>query len=58
MPRSTRIRRGDVEIRVGALGDLVRSKELLRRAKDIEHLAQLYQQHPELAAGSQTGQAD
>ncbi len=58
VPRSTRIRRGDVEIRVGALGDLVRSKELLRRAKDIEHLAQLYQQHPELATGTQTGQAD
>jgi len=58
VPRSTRVRRGDVEIRVGALGDLVRSKELLRRAKDIEHLAQLYQQHPELAAGTQTGQAD
>jgi hypothetical protein len=47
-----------LEIRVGALGDLVRSKELLRRAKDIEHLAQLYQQHPELATGTQTGQAD
>lgn len=56
--RSTRVRRGNLEIRVGALGDLVRSKELLRRAKDIEHLAQLYEQHPELAASSETGQAD
>ncbi len=37
---------------------LVRSKELLRRAKDIEHLAQLYEQHPELAADSHTGQVD
>lgn len=51
--RSTSVRRGDVEIRVGALVDLVRSKELLRRAKDIEHLALLYEQHPELAGGSE-----
>ncbi len=58
VPRSTRIRRGDVEIRVGALLDLVRSKELLRRAKDVEHLAVLYERHPEHAAGSDTGAID
>ncbi len=40
---------------MGALGDLVRSKELLRRAKDIEHLAQLYEEHPELAADRRPG---
>ena len=39
-----------MEIRVGALADLVHSKELLRRDKDVEHLALLYQQRPELAA--------
>lgn len=43
---------------MGALVDLVRSKELLRRAKDVEHLAQLYQQHPELAGGPEAGRAD
>lgn len=48
---STTVRRGDVEITVGALADLVRSKDLLRRAKDIEHLALLYERHPELAEG-------
>jgi hypothetical protein len=36
----------------------VRSKELPRRAKDIQHLAQLYEWHPELAAGSDAGEAD
>ena len=46
---STTVRRGDVAIRVGGLTDLVRSKELLRRAKDVEHLAVLYEQFPELA---------
>ena len=50
---STKVRRGDVEIRVGGLVDLIRSKELLRRAKDVEHLAVLYQRFPELAPGSQ-----
>ena len=39
---------GDVEITVGSLADLVRSKELLRRAKDIEHLRVLYELRPEL----------
>lgn len=58
VPRSTRVRRGDVEIRVGALLDLVRSKELLRRAKDVEHLAVLYERHPEIAASSDTGATD
>jgi hypothetical protein len=42
------VRRGDVEIRVGGLADLIRSKELLRRAKDVEHLAVLYERFPEL----------
>ena len=41
------------EIRVGGLADLVPSKELLRRAKDVEHLAVLYEQFPELATHSQ-----
>ncbi|MFN2504924.1 MAG: hypothetical protein ABR540_11995 [Acidimicrobiales bacterium] len=53
MAGSTRVRRGDVEIRVGGLADLIRSKELLRRAKDIEHLAVLYERFPELATESQ-----
>lgn len=46
--RSTVLWRGGVEIRVGALVDLVHSKELLGRAKDVEHLALLYERHPEL----------
>ena len=50
---STTVRRGDVEIRVGGLADLIRSKELLRRAKDVEHLAALYERFPELAIDSQ-----
>lgn len=33
----------------GALADLVHSKELLRRDKDVERLALLYEQRPELA---------
>lgn len=33
---STRVRRGDVEIRVGGIVDLIRSKELLQRAKDCQ----------------------
>lgn len=53
--RSTTLRLGDVEIRVGALADLVRSKELLRRAKDVEHLAILYEQRPELSHGFDPG---
>ena len=53
--RSTTLRLGDVEIRVGALADLVRSKELLRRAKDVEHLAILYEQRPELSQGFDPG---
>ncbi len=48
-PEATTVWRGDVEIRVGALADLVHSKELLRRDKDVEHLALLYEQRPELA---------
>lgn len=48
-PEATTVWRGDVEIRVGALADLVHSKELLRRDKDLEHLALLYEQRPELA---------
>ena len=55
---STRVRRGDVEIRVGGLADLIRSKQLLRRAKDVEHLAVLYEQFPELAPGSQSGHSE
>ncbi len=43
---------------MGALLDLTRSKELLRRAKDVEHLAVLYERHPELAAGSDTEATD
>jgi len=50
LARSTTVRRGDIEIPVGALADLIRSKELLRRAKDIEHLAALYHHFPQLAA--------
>gem|GEM_PF-5062628 len=50
--------RGDVEIRVGGLADLIRSKELLRRAKDVEHLAVLYERFPELAPGSQSGPSE
>ncbi|MCA1672446.1 MAG: hypothetical protein LC799_09660, partial [Actinobacteria bacterium] len=49
---STRVHRGGVEIQVGALADLIRSKELLRRAKDVEHLAVLYERFPELAIES------
>lgn len=56
--RSTKVWRGDVEIRVGGLLDLVRSKELLRRAKDIEHLAVLYERHPELIPRPGAGPAD
>ena len=51
--RSTTVRRGDIEIPVGSLADLIRSKELLRRAKDVEHLAALYDHFPQLAAGSE-----
>ena len=50
---SNTVRRGDVEIRVGGLADLIRSKELLRRAKDVQHLAVLYERFPELAIDSQ-----
>lgn len=50
--RSITVRRGDVEIRVGGLVHLIRSKELLRRAKDVEHLTVLYERFPELAPGS------
>lgn len=57
-PNATTVRRGDVEIKVGALIDLIRSKELLRRAKDIEHLAALYKRFPELATGPQPGPPD
>ncbi len=56
--RSTRVRWGEVEIRVGGLADLIRSKELLRRAKDVEHLAVLYERFPELAPGSQPGPSE
>ena len=56
--RSTRVLRGDVEIRVGGLVDLIRSKELLRRAKDVEHLAVLYERFPEHAPRSQSGPAE
>ena len=49
---ATTVWRGDVEISVGALADLVHSKELLRRDKDIEHLALLYERRPELAAAA------
>ena len=52
---ATTVRRGDVEIRVGALADLVHSKELLRRGKDLEHLAMLYEQRPELAPAPELG---
>lgn len=48
-PDSTTVRRGDVVIQVGALVDLVRSKELLGREKDLQHLAVLYEQRPELS---------
>lgn len=37
----------------GASPTLVRSKELLRRDKDVEHLAALYERFPELAPGSE-----
>jgi hypothetical protein len=37
------------------LVDLIRSKELLHRAKDVEHLAVLYEQFPELAPGARPG---
>ena len=50
-PTATTMWRGGIEIRVGALADLVHSKQLLRRAKDLEHLALVYEQHPELAPG-------
>jgi hypothetical protein len=46
------------EIRVGALADLVRSKDLLRRAKDIEHLAVLYELFPGLAADTEHWPSD
>lgn len=49
---ATTVWRGDVEIAVGALADLVHSKELLRRDKDIKHLALLYERRPELAAAA------
>lgn len=49
VPDATMVRLGDVEIRVGALVDLVRSKELLMREKDLHHLAVLYELRPELA---------
>lgn len=48
-PDATTVQRGDVVIQVGALVDLVRSKELLGREKDLHHLAVLYEQRPELA---------
>jgi len=47
-PDATTVWRGDVEIRVGALADLVHSKELLRRDKDVEHLALLYRSTPSI----------
>ena len=53
--RSTRVRRGNVEIRVGGLIDLIRSMDLLHRAKDVEHLAVLYEHFPELAPGARPG---
>lgn len=40
-----------METRVGEFVDLIRSKELLRRAKAVEHLAVLYDRFPELAPG-------
>ena len=55
IPDATTVRRGDVEIRVGALADLVHSKELLRRDKDVEHLALLYEHRPELAPAPELG---
>jgi hypothetical protein len=48
-PDATTVRSGDVVIQVGALIDLIRSKELLRREKDLQHLAVLYEQRPELS---------
>ena len=60
-PRSSLGRRwcaGATSRRLGALADLVRSKELLRRAKDIEHLAVLYEQFPDLATGSEHRPSD
>lgn len=55
IPDATTVRRGDIEIRVGALADLVHSKELLRRDKDVEHLALLYEHRPELAPTPELG---
>ena len=52
VPGATSVRRNDVEIRVAAIEDVVHSKELLRRDKDVEHLALLYQQRPDLAPGA------
>lgn len=46
---TTTVQRGDIVIQVGALVDLVRSKELLSREKDLQHLAVLYEQRPELS---------
>jgi hypothetical protein len=57
-PNVTTVRRGDIEIKVGALVDLIQSKELLRRAKDIEHLAALYKRFPELATDPQPRRPD
>ncbi|MGH3677605.1 MAG: hypothetical protein ACRDU5_18085 [Mycobacterium sp.] len=48
-PHATTVRLGRVEIRVGSLVDLVRSKELLGREKDLQHLAVLYERRPELS---------
>jgi hypothetical protein len=48
-PDAITVRRGDVVIQVGALVDLVRSKELLGREKDLQHLAVLYEQRRELS---------
>lgn len=45
--RAEQMRVGDLEISAGSLADLVRSKELLRRAKDIEHLRVLYELRPD-----------
>jgi hypothetical protein len=36
-------------IQVGSLIDLVRSKELPGREKDLQHLAVLYEERPELS---------
>lgn len=57
-PRRHDVRLGDVEIRVGALIDLVRSKELLMREKDMQHLAVLYELRPELALPQMSAEPD